>query len=41
MEISALVGKSGVAHDIFLESVLYEDVLLKLTCEKACDILLE
>jgi len=34
-------GKSLVSQDVFLEAMLGEDVLLKQTHEKACDILLE
>jgi len=34
-------GNSLVSQDVFLEAMLGEDVLLKQTHEKACDILLE
>ena len=34
MEISGFFGNSVVSHDVFLEAVLWEDVLLKLTHER-------
>jgi hypothetical protein len=41
VEISGFLGNSVVSHDVILEAVMGEDVLLKQTHERACDILLE
>jgi hypothetical protein len=41
VEISGFFVNSVVSHDVFLEAALGEDVLLKQTCERACDVLLE
>lgn len=41
VEISGFFVNSVVSHDVFLEAALGEDVLLKQTCERACDILLK
>ena len=41
VEISSLFGKPVVPHDVFLETVLWVDVLLKQTCERTCNVLLE
>jgi hypothetical protein len=41
VEIPGFFGNSIVSCDVFLEAVLWEDVLLKQTRERACEVLLK